>query len=153
MSSTSKQSSSNSKKKGKGKAKAVVDSDDDVSIDESIFAGCWFYLHCSHPGITKTGVRRLIEEGGGEVVDDVEHRKLTHLILNGQVWCAAFLLSFLSFVLTVRRRRTGRDKAARASISGCDTSSLAMRKRERRTTRTTVCVAVFPTLPTLMLQY
>ncbi|GAA6032027.1 hypothetical protein JCM8097_003394 [Rhodosporidiobolus ruineniae] len=49
------------------------------------FKGLYFYLHGANGGITRNGVRRLIEKGGGKITT-LENNKLSHCILGGGIW-------------------------------------------------------------------
>ncbi|GAA5844997.1 hypothetical protein JCM11251_003176 [Rhodosporidiobolus azoricus] len=66
-----------------------MSSDSEQSAQErtsKVFKGLHFFLHGPNPGITRGGLTRLINQGGGKVLDDVGNVKLSHVILSGNYW-------------------------------------------------------------------
>jgi NAD-dependent DNA ligase len=59
----------------------------------NIFKGLRFFLHGANPGMTKSSIKRLVEQGGGKVIGEIDDDKLSHVILGAQTWCVASLSS------------------------------------------------------------
>ncbi|GAA5892061.1 hypothetical protein JCM6882_005683 [Rhodosporidiobolus microsporus] len=51
-----------------------------------IFKGLYFFLHGPNPGLTRNGLAKLIQKGGGKVVDDIGDVRVSHVVLSGNYW-------------------------------------------------------------------
>lgn len=66
----------------------MASSDDDTQKSR-VFKGVYAYVHGEFAGLTRRRVGRMVEEGGGRVIDKLDNPKITHMILSPQLWCVA----------------------------------------------------------------
>ncbi|BGO96535.1 Serine/arginine repetitive matrix protein 2 [Rhodotorula toruloides ATCC 204091] len=63
----------------------MASSDDDTQ-KSTVFKGVYAYVHGEFAGLTRRRVGRMVEEGGGKVIDKLDNPKITHMILSPQLW-------------------------------------------------------------------
>ncbi|BGO92760.1 hypothetical protein NBRC10512_007879 [Rhodotorula toruloides] len=63
----------------------MASSDDDTQKSR-VFKGVYAYVHGEFAGLTRRRVGRMVEEGGGRVIDKLDNPKITHMILSPQLW-------------------------------------------------------------------
>jgi NAD-dependent DNA ligase len=55
----------------------------------TVLKGVHAFVHGEFAGLTRRRVQRMIEQGGGKVIDKLSNPKITHMIVSPQLWCVS----------------------------------------------------------------
>ncbi|BGP21570.1 serine/arginine repetitive matrix protein 2 [Rhodotorula toruloides] len=63
----------------------MANSEEDTKM-LTVFKGVYAYVHGEFAGMTRRRIQRLVEQGGGKVINKLDNPKITHMILSPQLW-------------------------------------------------------------------